>query len=218
MFVGWFVECMERLSCWPALHKQTARMFVLLCPCVCACTWSSEYWCSSDIWCMNSKNTCQPDALFCCFNTLDHYNGNGNTSLIFVRSLVECMAATAGCGVVLHKQHFVRLHSLLSVWEPEVVISLTLMRYCFIVQMRYHVNDNFPIFVGSIVRLFVRSFVRSFVRLFVGSFVCSFVLLFIRACVCWLNVWLQRLDVVWLYTNSAMYDCIHCCPFECPKL
>ena len=49
-----------------------------------------------------------------------------------VRSLVECMAATAGCGVVLNKQR-VRLHSLL-----EVVISLTLMRYFFTVQMQFN--------------------------------------------------------------------------------
>ena len=57
-----------------------------------------------------------------------------------MRSLVKCMAATAGCGVMLNKQHKrVRLHSLLPVvWVLEVVISLTLMRYVFTVQMQFN--------------------------------------------------------------------------------
>ena len=64
-----------------------------------------------------------------------------------VRSLVECMAATAGCGVVQNKQR-VRLHSLL-----EVVISLTLMRYFLLSKCNSinDVNDNSFFYLRSMV-------------------------------------------------------------------
>ena len=72
------------------------------------------------------------------------------------------MAGTAGCGLVLNKQRVVRLHSLLPVWVPEVVISLTLMR-SFLLSKYTAMNINDTSFVS----LFVHSFIRLLIRLFV---------------------------------------------------
>ena len=76
-------------------------------------------------------------ALFCCLNTL-------NTTIMvmrwssFVCSLVECMTATAGCGLVLNKQR-VRLRSLLpAVRVLEVVIFLLTLMHYFGVQIHYN--------------------------------------------------------------------------------
>ena len=65
-------------------------------------------------------------------------------------------------------------------------------------------------FISSLVRWFVGLFVRWFVGLLVHLLVRSFVCLFVDAFVRWLNVLLERPGVVWFYTNSAMYVCIHC--------
>ena len=61
---------------------------------------------------------------------------------------------------------------------PEVVISLTLMRYFF------NCPNTLLLYLRSFLRSFVSSFVPSFVPSFVFSFVRSFVPSFVRSFVC----------------------------------